>query len=230
MEQDIKVIENLEVLKPLLPSGSKVLVGGFMSVGGPVPLLHYCSTFDINNLHIYCNDAGHHNEGVGALLSRGRVSTLTTSHVGLNPDATTLVQEGSLDINLVPQGTLVEQIRAGGAGLGGVLTPTGLGTEVEKDKRRIVIENQEYLLELPIRGNVALLMAHVADTQGNLIINKTCRNFNEVMATAADTVIVQANEIVSIGDIDPDHVRVPHIFVDYIVPRTLLKDYEGVIS
>lgn len=225
-----KRIHNLEELTQLVRSNQTIMSSGFMGVGGAVPLMNYLSTLKLENLHMICSDACYSGKGIGALLKAHSVSKLTSSHVGLNKDVSTQVNEGTLSLTLVPQGSLLEQIRCGGAGLGGALTPTGLGTAIAEGKQVVNVEGKNYLLELPLRADVALLQAHKADTRGNLVINKTCRNFNLMMATAADIVIVQVDEVVKVGEIDPNHVIVPHVFIDYLVPRDLLKEYEGVME
>ena len=149
------------------------------------------------------------------LIENGQVKRLVASHIGLNPMAGKLMSEGSMEVELVPQGTLAERIRCGGAGIGGFLTPTGLGTMVENGKEIINVNKKDYILELPIRADLAILYGTTVDEYGNVIYTKTTRNFNPVMATATDNVIVQAREL--IPSINPDYVMTPHIFVDYIV-------------
>ena len=219
----MKVVEDLrEVLAAVTEhrAGLTVMVSGFMGVGSAQNLLEYLSTQDLPPLDLICSDAALSGQGVGTLLAKAR--SITGSHFGLNRDVTELARAGKLDVQLVPQGTLAERIRAAGAGLGGILTPTGLGTEVAQGKQVLELQGREYLLELPLRADMALLKAHIADSHGNLRIEKTCKNFNMVMASAAAWVIVEVDKIV--GQLDPEDIHVPHIFVDQLVPATLLRD------
>jgi len=204
-----------------IQDGSTIMVGGFMGCGTPEILIDAMVEKGIKNLRVICNDAGVPGRGVGKLISNGQVKTLIASHVGLNPEVAqrmnTDVVDDKLECLLVPQGTLAEQIRAGGAGLGGFLTPTGVGTIVADGKQVINLDGKDYLLERPLRADVALIRGSVADKFGNITYNGTTRNFNPVMATAADYVIVGACEIMEIGEIDPNNVATSGIFVDAIV-------------
>jgi len=204
-----------------IQDGSTIMVGGFMGCGTPEILIDAMVEKGIKNLRVICNDAGVPGRGVGKLISNGQVKTLIASHVGLNPEVAqrmnTDVVDDKLECLLVPQGTLAEQIRAGGAGLGGFLTPTGVGTIVADGKQVIKLDGKDYLLERPLRADVALIRGSVADKFGNITYNGTTRNFNPVMATAADYVIVGACEIMEIGEIDPNNVATSGIFVDAIV-------------
>jgi len=186
-----------------------------MAVGTPEILIDEIVRLQIKDITIICNDAGFIDKGVGKLIVNGQVKKLIASHIGLNPEAGRLMSEEKLEVVLVPQGTLIEQIRAGGAGLGGFLTPTGLGTIVEDGKDIITVDGSQYLLEKPIRADLALLYGSTVDAFGNVLYTKTTRNFNPIMATATDKVIVLAREIVQ--NIDTDHVQTPHIFVDYVI-------------
>ena len=170
-----------------------------------------------SELSIISNDAAIPGKGVGKLFDAALVSTLTASHIGLNPNVQKQMMANKVAVNLVPQGTLVERIRAGGCGLGGVLTPTGVGTIVEEGKRRIEIDGKSFLLETALRSDFALIHAFLADYLGNLSYALTARNFNPVMAMAADTVIVTAENIVPVGVIAPDHVITPAPLVDYLI-------------
>jgi acetate CoA/acetoacetate CoA-transferase alpha subunit len=173
-----------------------------------------------NNLTIIANDGGLPNLGIGKLIRARLVKKAIVSHIGLNPETQSQMIEGQLDVELVPQGTLIERIRAAGAGLGGVLTTTGIGTVVEAGKRKFEIEGREYLFEPPLRAHFALLGAFLCDYLGNLAYALTGRNFNPVLATAAGTVMACADHIVPVGVIAPDHVHTPAPLVDYVV----LKD------
>lgn len=200
-----------------IKDGMSVMVGGFMAVGTPEHLIDALVKKGTKDLTIICNDAGYEDRGVGKLISNGQVSKLIASHIGLNPVAGQLMGEGKLEVLLTPQGTLVEQIRAGGAGLGGVLTPTGLGTIVEDGKSIIDVDGKKFLLEKPLKADIALIGGSKCDEIGNTVYNYTTKNFNPTMATAADLVIVGANEVVAKGNIHVDAIDTPSIFVDYIV-------------
>ena len=201
----------------LVQDGMCVMIGGFMSVGTPEILVDALVEKGVKNLTVIANDSGTPGTGIAKLIAAGAVKKLIATHIGLNPLAGQLMNEGKMEVELVPQGTLVEQIRAGGAGLGGVLTPTGLGTDVAKEKPLIEIDGREYLLEKPIRADVALLRGSIVDEGGNIFYYGTTRNFNPVMATAADVVIAAAEEIVPLGEIAGEHIVTPGIFVDYMV-------------
>jgi acetate CoA/acetoacetate CoA-transferase alpha subunit len=211
MKEIIKITD----LKNHLFDGMSIMVGGFMAIGTPELLIDEIVRLNIKDITIICNDAGFVDLGVGKLIVNGQVKKLIASHIGLNPEAGRLMSEGLMECELVPQGTLAEQIRAGGAGLGGFLTPTGLGTVVEEGKKIITVDGKDFILELPLRADLALLYGTTVDKYGNTNFTKTTRNFNPVMATATDLVIVQARKMVD--RIDPDNVMTPHIFVDYIV-------------
>lgn len=198
-------------------SGSSVMVGGFLACGSPENLLAEVLANDVDDLTIIANDTSYPDKGIGQLVASGNVKKVIASHIGTNPDTGKKMHDGSMEVELVPQGTLAERIRIGGAGLGGFLTPTGVGTIVEEGKKVIESEGQEYLLELPLKGDVALVKAWKADKKGNLVYRKSARNFNPLIAKACETVIVEAEEIVEVGELDPDQVVTPSIFVDYIV-------------
>jgi len=197
--------------------GATIMVGGFMNVGTPVDIIEEMLKTDVKNLTIICNDAGYPDTGVGKLINAGKVDTLIATHIGLNPVAGKLMGEEKLKVELVPQGTLAEQIRAGGFGLGGFLTQTGIGTMVQEGKDVITVDGVDYLLEKPLKADFALILGETVDKRGNTEYSKTTRNFNPLMATAADTVLVQAKNLVEIGELDPENVVTPHVFVDYIV-------------
>lgn len=197
--------------------GDTVMVGGFMANGTPEKLIDALVEKGVKNLTLICNDAGLIDQGVGKMVMNKQFSTIIASHIGLNKEAGRQMTAGETDIQLVPQGTLAEQIRAGGFGLGGFLTPTGIGTLVEEGKQVITIDDRDFLLELPIKADVALILANKADTNGNLQYTGSENNFNQIMAANATTTIVQAREIVEIGEIDPNFVHTPGIFVNYLV-------------
>jgi acetate CoA/acetoacetate CoA-transferase alpha subunit len=201
----------------MIPNGATVMIGGFMGVGTPERLLDELVRQKKGELTIIANDAAVPGRGIGKLFDESVVATITASHIGLNPKVQAQMMEKKIAVNLVPQGTLVERIRAGGCGLGGVLTPTGVGTIVEDGKQQIEIDGKKFLLETALRSQFALLHAFLADYLGNLSYALTARNFNPVMAMAADTVIVTADHIVPVGVIPPDHVVTPAPLVDYLI-------------
>ena len=201
----------------MIPNGSTVMVGGFMGVGTPERLLDEMVRQRKSELTVICNDAAVPGRGVGKLFDASLVATITASHIGLNPKVQEQMIAKKIAVHLIPQGTLAERIRAGGCGLGGVLTPTGVGTIVEEDKRQIEIDGRSFLLETALRSQFALIHAFLADYLGNLSYALTARNFNPVMAMAADTVIVTADHIVPVGVIPPDHVMTPAPLVDYLI-------------
>jgi acetate CoA/acetoacetate CoA-transferase alpha subunit len=201
----------------MIPNGATIMVGGFMGVGTPERLLDELVRQRKSELSVISNDAAFPGKGVGKLFDAALVSTLTTSHIGLNPNVQKQMMTNKVSVNLVPQGTFVERIRAGGFGLGGVLTPTGIGTIVEEGKRQIEIDGKNFLLETALRCDFALIHAFLADYLGNLSYALTARNFNPVMAMAADTVIVTAENIVPVGVISPDQVVTPAPLVDYLI-------------
>lgn len=202
-------------LKNHVFDGMSIMVGGFMAVGTPEQLMDELVKINVKDLTIICNDAGFENKGVGKLIANGQVSHLIASHIGLNPMAGRMMSDGSMKVTLVPQGTLAEQIRAGGAGLGGVVTPTGLGTVVEEGKQVISLDGKDYLIEKAIKADLSLIDGYKVDLYGNVIYSKTARNFNPIMATASKTVIVLARKVVK--HLDPEVILTPHIFIDYII-------------
>ena len=201
----------------MIPAGASIMVGGFMAVGTPERLLDEIVRQQTGRLSLISNDAAAPGKGVGKLFDAALVSSLTASHVGLNPKAQQQMLAHQISVDLIPQGTLVERIRAGGCGLGGVLTPTGVGTSVAEGKRQIEVNGTTFLLETPLRAQFALVHAFLADHLGNLSYALTARNFNPIMAMASDTVIVTAEHIVPVGVIAPDHVMTPAPLVDYLI-------------
>jgi acetate CoA/acetoacetate CoA-transferase alpha subunit len=197
--------------------GMTIMVGGFMAAGTPEAFMDALVERGVKDLTIICNDAGFPDRGVGKLIVRGQVKHLIASHIGLNPEAGRLMTTGAMLVDLIPQGTLAERIRSAGAGLGGFLTPTGVGTVVAEGKQVLMMEGRPYLLELPLKADVALLRAHLGDPMGNLVYRRSTQNFNPPMATAAEVAIALVDEVVPVGAIDPDNVHTPGLFVDYIV-------------
>ncbi len=201
----------------LIPDGASLMIGGFMGVGTCERVIDEIVRQGKRNLTVISNDTATPGVGIGKLVTAGLLRKVITSHIGLNPETQQQMIAGKLEVDLVPQGTLIERIRCGGYGLGGFLTPTGVGTVVEKDKRKIEVNGKEYLLETALRADFALVHSFLADYLGNLSYALTARNFNPVIAMAADTVIVTADHIVPVGLIAPDHVATPAPVVDYVV-------------
>jgi len=201
----------------MIPDGATLMIGGFMAVGTPERIIDELVRQEKRNLTIIANDTAVPGRGIGKLVDSGLVSKTVASHIGLNPVTQKQMIEKKMLVDLVPQGTLIERIRAGGCGLGGVLTPTGVGTIVEEGKQKIEIKGKSYLLETALHADFALINAFLADYLGNLSYALTSRNFNPVMAMAADTIIVAAEHIVPVGLIAPDHVVTPAPLVDYLV-------------
>jgi acetate CoA/acetoacetate CoA-transferase alpha subunit len=201
----------------LIPNGATVMIGGFMGVGTPEPLIDEMVRQAKRELTVIGNDTAFPDVGIGKLVSAKLVRRVIASHIGLNPETQRQMIAGDLEVELVPQGTLAERIRAGGFGLGGILTPTGVGTVVETGKRKVEVEGRDYLIETALRADFALIHAFVADYLGNLSYALTARNFNPFMAMAADTVLVQAENIVPVGVVPPDHVVTPAPVVDYLI-------------
>lgn len=208
---------SLEDAVDLVRDGDTIMVGGFLSVGTPDRLIDALIAKGVKDLTLICNDSGFVDRGVGKMVVAKMFKKIMASHIGTNKETGRQMMEGETEVILVPQGTLIEQIRAGGFGLGGVLTQTGLGTEVEKDKQIVEVDGEKYLLEKPLRANVALLFAEKADERGNLTFHGATRNFNTYMGAAADISIVEVNEVVKIGEMCPDEVVVPGVFVTHIV-------------
>ena len=201
----------------MIPAGASIMVGGFMGVGTPQRLVDEMVRQQKAGLSVISNDAATPGKGIGKLFDADLVSRLTASHIGLNPKAQQQMLAKQIYVDLIPQGTLVERIRAGGSGLGGVLTPTGVGTKVADRKLQIEVDGKMFLVETALRAEFALVHAFLADYLGNLSYALTARNFNPIMAMAAETVIVTAEHIVPVGVIAPDHVVTPAPLVDYLI-------------
>ena len=201
----------------LIPHGASLMIGGFMGVGTPERIVDELVRQDKRDLTVIANDNALPGVGIGKLVTAGLVRKTIASHIGLNPETQKKMIAGEMQVDLVPQGTLIERIRSAGFGLGGVLTPTGVGTVVEEGKQRIDVNGRPWLLETALRADFALVQAFLADYLGNLQYALTARNFNPVIAMAADTVIVDAEHIVPVGVIAPDHVMTPAPLVDYLI-------------
>ena len=209
----------LESAVAQIPEGASLMIGGFMGVGTPELIVDELIRQRKRDLTVIANDTALPGVGIGKLVTAGAVRKVIASHIGLNPETQQKMLAGEMDVELVPQGTLIERIRAAGFGLGGVLTPTGIGTVVEEGKRKVEIDGRAYLLELPLRADFALVQAFLSDYLGNLTYALTARNFNPVIAMAADTVIADAEHVVPVGMISPDHVLTPAPVVDYLVQK-----------
>jgi acetate CoA/acetoacetate CoA-transferase alpha subunit len=207
----------LEQAVAMIPDGASVMVGGFMGVGTPERVIDELARQGKRKLTIIANDTAMPGRGIGKLVSAQVLGKAIVSHIGLNPETQKKMIAGEITVELVPQGTLIERIRAGGFGLGGVLTPTGVGTSVEEGKQKLEVDGKKYLVEFALRADFALVEAFLSDYYGNLTYALTARNFNPVIAMAADTVIVDAAHIVPVGMISPDNVVTPAVLVDYLV-------------
>ncbi|KAF0198078.1 MAG: acetate CoA-transferase alpha subunit [Bacillota bacterium] len=202
-----------------MQNGATVMIGGFLVVGTPETLIEEILKKGVTDLTVIGNDTGFPERGIGKLIVAKRAKKVLASHVGTNPETGRQMHAGETEVVLIPQGTLAEQVRAGGAGLGGILTPTGVGTIVEEGKQKIEINGKEFLLELALQADYALIKAHKADEKGNLVYRRAARNFNPLMATAAKIVVAEVDEIVPIGKLDPDEIVTPGLFVTYLVKR-----------
>jgi acetate CoA/acetoacetate CoA-transferase alpha subunit len=210
-------VTTIEQALETVKDGKTLMIGGFLAVGTPELLVDALLAKETKELTVIANDTAFPDKGIGKLVVNRRLKKAIVSHIGTNPETGRQMNAGELQVELVPQGTLAERIRAGGAGLGGVLTPTGLGTIVAEGKEVIQVAGREFLLEKYLKADIALIKAHTADTAGNLLFCRSARNFNPLMAMAADVVIVQAENIVAEGMIDPDQVMTPGILIDWIV-------------
>jgi acetate CoA/acetoacetate CoA-transferase alpha subunit len=204
----------------MIKEGATLLVGGFMGVGTPEPLIDELVRQGPRELTVIANDTAMPGVGIGKLVTAGMLKKVVASHIGLNPETQAQMIAGRMEVELVPQGTLIERIRAGGCGLGGVLTPTGVGTLAAEGKRTVEVGGRTFLLEEPIRADFALVNAKVADYFGNLSYALTARNFNPIIAMAADCVLVRAENVVPVGVIPPDQVVTPAPIVDFVVTQT----------
>ncbi len=199
--------------------GDIIMVGGFLAVGTPEMLIDALVAQRVRNLTLICNDSGFEDRGVGKMVVAKQFRKIIASHIGTNKETGRQMIAGETEVELIPQGTLIERIRSGGFGLGGVLTKTGLGTKVELGKQKIKIDDETYLIERPLRADVAILFADVADERGNLTFHGATRNFNTYMGAASKISIVEVGRVVKAGEICPDQIVVPGIFVDFIVNR-----------
>lgn len=210
-------VVSMDAAMDLIHDGMTIMVGGFLGAGAPEKLIDAVVEKGVKDITVISNDTGFVDKSIGKWIVNKQVSHVIATHIGTNRETGNQMNAGETKVDLVPQGTLIERIRCTAAGLGGILTPTGVGTIVEEGKQKLTIEGKEYILETPIKADLALVYASTADEKGNLIHAKATKNFNMLMAMAADLVIVQADEIVRVGEIDPDHVMTPGAVVDYIV-------------
>lgn len=213
MDKFISVEEAVSKIK----DGMTIMFGGFLGVGSPHKIIKGLLDAGVKDLTIIGNDTAYVDKGIGQLIANHQVKKAIASHVGTNPETIAQFNAKELEIEFVPQGTLAERIRCGGSGLGGVLTPTGLGTVVAEGKRIINVDGKDYLLELPLHADVAILGATLGDESGNLVYKGTAQNFNPLIAMAADVVIAEIENVVKVGEIAPEAVHTENIFVDYIV-------------
>lgn len=200
-----------------IKEGMTLMIGGFLANGSAEKVVDALADKGTRHLTVIANDTAYPDRGIGKLLANGQIDKLIVSYIGATPVATEMMNDGRIEIEFVPQGTLAERVRAGGCGLGGFLTPTGLGTVVAEGKETITVDGKPYLLEKPLRADLAVIGATVADEDGNLLYKGTAQNFNPLMAMAAETVIAEPKEIVKTGEIAPEAVRTPAVLVDYIV-------------
>jgi acetate CoA/acetoacetate CoA-transferase alpha subunit len=208
---------SLEQSVAMIPNGSSLMIGGFMAVGTPERIIEEILRQKKRDLTVIANDTAMPGRGIGKLVGAKLLRKVIVSHIGLNPETQKQMMAGDLEVELVPQGTLIERIRAGGYGLGGILTQTGLGTPVENGKKTLEVDGRTYLVESALHADFALVQAFLADYLGNLSYALTARNFNPVIAMAGRTVIVAADNIVPVGVMSPDHVVTPAPLVDYLV-------------
>jgi len=218
-----------EVIKKI-KTGDTLMVGGFGLIGSPLTLIDGLTKHSVTDLTIISNNLGEAGEGLGLVLRQGKIKKAIGSYFTSNREAVQFYNDGNLAIELVPQGTMSEALRAGGAGIGGFYTKTAVGTELAKGKETKVIDGETYLLEKALKADVALIRALKADTKGNLIYYKTARNFNPNMATAARFVIAEVDEIVEEGELSPEEIVTPHLFVDAIVKSKRILTNKGVVE
>ncbi len=213
----VQKIRDAKQVASLVKDGMTLMIGGFLGCGTPETIIDELVASGVKDLTLVVNDTSFPEQGIGKLIVSNQVKRVYASHVGTNPETGNKMNDGSMEVILQPQGTLAEQVRAGGAGLGGVITPTGLGTVVEEGKQKIEIDGKTYLVEKPLRADIAFIRAEVVDEKGNAFYQQSAQNFNPLMAMAADYVVVEAGKVVKVGELAPEHVHTPHIFIDAIV-------------
>ena len=210
-------IISIEEAVSKVKDGMTIMVGGFLANGTPNKIVDALAKSGVKNLTLICNDTAYPDKGVGQLIANKQVKKLFVSHIGTNPHTSEQMNSGELEIEFCPQGSLAERVRAGGCGLGGILTQTGMGTIVAEGKQIVNVDGKDYLLEKPLRADIALVGASLGDKAGNLVYRGTSQNFNPLMASAADLVIAEVNELVEVGEIAAENVKTPSIMVDFIV-------------
>lgn len=210
-------IKTLEDVLEKFSDNQVIMFGGFLAVGTPESLVDCLLKKGVTGLTVIGNDTSFPDRGIGRLIMTKQIKKVIVSHIGTNKETGRQMNAGEIEVELVPQGTLAERIRSAGAGLGGFLTPTGVGTIIEEGKQKLTVNGCEFILEMPLKADIAILKAWKADTYGNLVFRRSARNFNPLMALAADLVIVEAEEIVEVGDLDPDEIVTPGALVDMIV-------------
>ncbi len=225
-----KVKDSIAEVLSVIEDGSTILVGGFGLVGSPLSLIQGLTEKSVKDLTIVSNNLGESGKGLGLLLNQKKIKKGIGSYFTSNRDIGEAYKRGEIELQLLPQGTLAEAVRAGGAGLGGFYTTTAVGTELAKGKEEKEIDGIRYIFEKAIRGDYALIRAHKADKLGNLVYYKTARNFNPNMAMAAKIVIAEVDEIVEPGELNPEEIVTPHIYVNYIVKAKEILTKDGVIS
>jgi acetate CoA/acetoacetate CoA-transferase alpha subunit len=215
MSKIISIAEAVSKVK----DGMTIMIGGFLANGSPQSIIDALLKTDVKNLTLICNDTAFPDRGLGMLIANKQVKKVITSHIGTNPSTIDQFNAKEIEVEFNPQGTLAERVRSAGAGLGGFLTPTGLGTVVAEGKEVITVDGKEFLLEKPLRADIALLGASIADQEGNLVYLGTTQNFNPLMAMAADIVIAEVAELKETGEIPMETVHTPGIFVDFMVRK-----------
>lgn len=208
---------SIEEAESKVKDGMTIMVGGFLANGTPNKIVDALAKSGVKNLTLICNDTAYPDKGVGQLIANKQVKKLFVSHIGTNPHTSEQMNSGELEIEFCPQGSLAERVRAGGCGLGGILTQTGMGTIVAEGKQIVNVDGKDYLLEKPLRADIALVGASLGDKAGNLVYRGTSQNFNPLMASAADLVIAEINELVEVGEIAAENVKTPSIMVDFII-------------
>ncbi len=214
-------IVKLEDLKSIFKDGMTIMIGGFLDCGTPETMIDMLVDLNIKDLTIIGNDTGFPDRGIGKLIVNGQVKKVIASHIGTNPETGRRMNTGEMEVELSPQGTLIERIRAAGSGLGGVLTPTGIGTIVENGKRKVTINDKKYLLELPLDADVSLVKGSIVDEVGNTCYKATTKNFNPYIAMAAKIVIMEAEELVRCEQLRTEDIMTPGVLVNYIVKEAV---------
>ncbi|PFH82799.1 CoA transferase subunit A [Bacillus sp. AFS088145] len=217
VENTYKKIATMEQILQFFHDDMTLMVGGFGGVGSPPTLLQALFASGVKDLHLVCNDTGFPDIGIGRMVRNERIKSIVTSHIGSNPFAGKLMTEGKLKVEFSPQGTLAERIRAGGMGLGGVLVDVGLDSMAENGKEKVSVKGKQFLVEEALKAEVSIIFAKKADPFGNLVFDKSARNMNPHMAMAGDITIVEAEEIVPLGSLNPEEIVTPGVFVDYII-------------